>query len=288
MILFQTISPLKEKLLSLRFAGKKIGFVPTMGALHEGHLSLIEASKKENDYTVCSIFINRAQFNNVEDFLKYPVTKEQDIRMLANVKTDFVFMPAQDEMNHFTAYGTLAYDLNGIDSKLEGQYRPGHFQGVCQVVEKLLHIVKPDTLYLGQKDFQQCLILTLLIEQMNMPVKIRTCPIARTHAGLAMSSRNRRLSETGLKNAAILYKTLLDISNHLTENNWPEIQQKAIQKILANGFEKVDYLEICDTENLEILHNAPPDKEIVILLAAFIENVRLIDNLKTTANILTN
>lgn len=288
MIVFQTISLLKEKLLALRFAGKKIGFVPTMGALHEGHLSLIAASKKQNDFTVCSIFINKAQFNNEEDFIKYPVTKEQDILQLAMAGTEIIFMPSPEEMQRYTSYEPLQYDLQNIENVLEGKYRPGHFQGVCQVVEKLLHIIMPDTLYLGQKDFQQCLVLDMLVRQMNIPVQIQVCPIARTPDGLAMSSRNMRLSEDGRKKATTIFKVLTEIKTNLTDTNWAACQQKARQQLLDNGFEKVDYIEMCDPHTLEILTYAPAGKEVVLLVAAFIENIRLIDNMKTSASILTN
>lgn len=288
MIIFKRITELQKLLKNYSSQGKKIGFVPTMGALHEGHLSLLEICQKENDVTVCSIFINPSQFNNKKDFIKYPVTTENDIFLLEKKHTDILFMPTQTEMNTINFHQKIAFNLDGIDSVLEGLYRPGHFQGVCEVVEKLCKIVQPTSLYLGEKDFQQCMVLKKLIKILQLDIDVRICPISRDESGLALSSRNMRLSEDGKSKAATIYKTLIYIKTHLTKNNWPELKNLSIKTLLNNGFEKIDYLEMCDIDSLQILNEAPENKEVVILVAAFIEGVRLIDNIKTTDNILTN
>lgn len=288
MIIFKRITELQKLLKNYSSQGKKIGFVPTMGALHEGHLSLLEICQKENDVTVCSIFINPSQFNNKKDFIKYPVTTENDIFLLEKKHTDILFMPTQTEMNTIHFHQKIAFNLDGIDSVLEGLYRPGHFQGVCEVVEKLCKIVQPTSLYLGEKDFQQCMVLKKLIKILQLDIDVRICPISRAESGLALSSRNMRLSEDGKSKAATIYKTLIYIKTHLTKKNWPELKDLSIKALLNNGFEKIDYLEMCDIDSLQILNEAPENKEVVILVAAFIEGVRLIDNIKTTANILTN
>lgn len=288
MIIFKTITGLQKLLDNFSSQGKKIGFVPTMGALHEGHLSLLEICQKENDVTVCSIFINPSQFNNKKDFIKYPVTTENDIFLLEKKHTDILFMPTQTEMNTINLRNEITFNLDGIDMVLEGLYRPGHFQGVCEVVEKLCKIVQPTSLYLGEKDFQQCMVLKKLIKILQLDIDVKICPISRAESGLALSSRNMRLTEDGKSKAATIYKTLSYIKTHLTKNNWPELKDLTIKTLLNNGFEKIDYLEMCDTDSLQILNEAPENKEVVILVAAFIEGVRLIDNIKTTANILTN
>ncbi|MEO7209725.1 MAG: pantoate--beta-alanine ligase [Chitinophagaceae bacterium] len=288
MIIFKTITGLQKLLKDFLLQSKKIGFVPTMGALHEGHLSLLEISQKENDVTVCSIFINPSQFNNKKDFIKYPVTTENDIFLLEQKHTDIVFMPAQLEMNSINFHENKNFKLDGLDLVLEGLHRPGHFQGVCEVVEKLCKIVQPTFLYLGEKDFQQCMVLKKLINQLKLDIKIRTCPISRADSGLALSSRNMRLSDEGKIKAASIYKTLSYIKTHLNKYNWPSLKETSIKTLLSNGFERVDYFEMCSIHSLQILNEAPENKEVVILVAAFIEGVRLIDNLKVTANILTN
>ena len=288
MIIFKTISSLQNHLKLLSGQHAKIGFVPTMGALHEGHLSLLEFSKKENDVSVCSIFINPSQFNNQSDLIKYPVTTEQDIFLLEKNSTDIVFMPSLEEMNTLKFHSKGDFNLDGMDNILEGLHRPGHFKGVCEVVEKLLKIVQPTTLYLGEKDFQQCMVLKKLVRLLQLNVCVKTCPISRAASGLALSSRNLRLSEKGKVQAATIHKILSNIKAHLTINNWLQLKESSITELLNNGFEHVDYLEMCDMESLEILNNAPENNEVIILIAAFIENIRLIDNIKTSANILTN
>jgi len=288
MIIFKTIKGIQQLLNNFSLEGKKIGFVPTMGALHAGHLSLLETSRKENDISVCSIFINPSQFNNQNDFIKYPVRTENDILLLEKNQADIVFMPSQEEMNSLNFHEKVAFNLDGLDLVLEGSHRPGHFQGVCEVVEKLVKIVKPATLYLGEKDYQQCMVLKKLIRLLQLDIQIRTCPITRAESGLALSSRNMRLSAEGKIRAATIYKMLSFIKRNLTTNNWPALKESSMEMLLKNGFETVDYLEMCTIDSLQILDLARENQEVIILVAAFIEGVRLIDNIKTTAKILTN
>lgn len=288
MIIFKTIKGIQQLLNNLLLQGKKIGFVPTMGALHQGHLSLLETSREENDISVCSVFINPSQFNNQNDFNKYPVRTENDILLLEKNKADIVFMPTQAEMNALNFHEKVAFNLDGLDLVLEGLHRPGHFQGVCEVVEKLVKIVQPTSLYLGEKDYQQCMVLKKLINQLQLDIQIRTCPISRAESGLALSSRNMRLSSEGKIRAATIYQMLCFIKRNITKNSWPSLKESSVKMLLNNGFETVDYLEMCTIDSLQILHEAPENKEVIILVAAFIEGVRLIDNIKTTANILTN
>lgn len=288
MIIFKTIKGIQQLLNNFSLEGKKIGFVPTMGALHAGHLSLLETSRKENDISVCSIFINPSQFNNQNDFIKYPVRTENDILLLEKNQADIVFMPSQEEMNSLNFHEKVAFNLDGLDLVLEGSHRPGHFQGVCEVVEKLVKIVQPATLYLGEKDYQQCMVLKKLIRLLQLDIQIRTCPITRAESGLALSSRNMRLSAEGKIRAATIYKMLSFIKRNLTTNNWPALKESSMEMLLKNGFETVDYLEMCTIDSLQILDQARENQEVIILVAAFIEGVRLIDNIKTTAKILTN
>ena len=288
MIIFKTIKGIQQLLNNFSLEGKKIGFVPTMGALHAGHLSLLETSRKENDISVCSIFINPSQFNNQNDFIKYPVRTENDILLLEKNQADIVFMPSQEEMNSLNFHEKVAFNLDGLDLVLEGSHRPGHFQGVCEVVEKLVKIVKPATLYLGEKDYQQCMVLKKLIRLLQLDIQISTCPITRAESGLALSSRNMRLSAEGKIRAATIYKMLSFIKRNLTTNNWPALKESSMERLLKNGFETVDYLEMCTIDSLQILDQARENQEVIILVAAFIEGVRLIDNIKTTAKILTN
>src|SRR5262245_46576859 len=205
MILFKKAGDLSNWLETQRKNNLQIGFVPTMGALHPGHLSLIGSSKEENEITLSSIFVNPTQFNDPKDFEKYPVTPEKDIYLLESIGCDILFVP---DILEIYPHGTTAvnhYDLGYLDTVLEGKYRPGHFQVVCQVVHRLLDIVKPDSLYLGQKDYQQCMVIKRLAELTNSQVKIIICPTLREEDGLAMSSRNLRLSPEYRKKAAKIF-----------------------------------------------------------------------------------
>jgi len=197
MITFKKTNELQEQLDQCRLKNGCIGFVPTMGALHDGHLSLLKTSLRENKFTVCSIFVNPAQFNDPNDFKKYPSTINEDLSKLETNGCDILFLPSVEEVYPDGFEVRKKYDLGYLDTLLEGEFRPGHFQGVCMAVEKLLLIVRPDKLYLGQKDYQQCMIITRLIQLMGLEekVNVRICPILREKDGLAMSSRNMRLNK---------------------------------------------------------------------------------------------
>jgi len=254
--------------------------VPTMGALHEGHISLIEESKKRSAITVCSIFVNPTQFNNPDDFKKYPITREQDILMLEENRCDVLFLPDEKEIYPDKASKEKRFDLGFIETVLEGKYRPGHFQGVCLIMDKLLDIVKPDLLFLGQKDFQQCLVIKKLIEIKEAPVKVVVCPIIREPDGLAMSSRNTRLSEEERQRAPKLYRALQSIRKDLNSSNFDDLRKAAIEELEKKSF-KVDYLELASKDNLKKAHLSAHEP-FVLLIAAFIGDVRLIDNLIVT------
>lgn len=281
MIIFHEIGALQKHLSVERKNGRSIGFVPTMGALHEGHLSLIRQSKSKAAITVCSIFVNPTQFNDPKDFEKYPITIEKDIHLLVKEETDILFLPSEEEIYPAGIKQQQQYDLGYLEIILEGAHRPGHFQGVCQVVHRLLEIVEPHLLFLGQKDYQQCMVLKRLVEILHMPVKIITGETLREENGLAMSSRNLRLSAEQKQKAAGIYNSLINIPGLLNKNRIGTIQQNTTSFLLENGFSKVDYVAIANAYTLQLL---PEDElwngttPLVALIAAFIGEVRLIDN----------
>ncbi len=285
MIIFKETAPLTAHLEKLRSAGKTVGFVPTMGALHDGHLSLIRKSKAETEVTVCSIFVNPTQFNDPKDFEKYPVTTEKDIELLRKENTDVLFLPVIGEIYSDNIIADQHYDLGYLETILEGEHRPGHFQGVCQVVHRLLHIVQPRILFLGQKDFQQCMVLKKLVQLVSSPVIIRLGETIREQSGLAMSSRNMRLTNEQKQQATAIYRSLISIKENYPGKTPYTLKQQAISNLLNAGFEKVDYVEIAKADSLEpigdneILSASTP---AVGLIAAFIGGVRLIDNMILT------
>jgi pantoate--beta-alanine ligase len=281
MILFKHSKDLQNHLKDINQKKKSIGFVPTMGALHEGHLSLIALSRNTTDLTICSVFVNPVQFNNRDDFKKYPSTIERDILMLEESGCDILFMPSEGEIYPDASSKNKHFELGYLENILEGKFRPGHFQGVCLIVEKLLNIINPGYLFLGHKDYQQCLVIKKLISQMNKDIKIMLCPILRETNGLAMSSRNLRLSEEEKNTASQLYKTLLQFKKNLAPGNLFQLKKEAIILLENIGF-KVDYLELAECKNLEIVEDCNSSAEFIILIAAFLNNVRLIDNMEVT------
>ena len=277
MIIFKMANDLADYLQKQKTAKRIIGFIPTMGALHNGHISLIGSSKKENDITVCSIFINPTQFSNPTDFEKYPVTIEDDIDKLEKSNCDILFFPSVEEM-YPTGSKLNHYDLGYLETVLEGEYRPGHYQGVCQVVDRLLSIVKPDHLYLGQKDYQQCMIIKKLIEIKKYSTRICIEGTVRESDGLAMSSRNLRLNISERAMAVKIFEALSFMKNELKKGSLVEIKQQAKAFLSANKF-KVDYAEIADASNLLLLQEWDGKTRAVILIAAYLHEIRLIDNL---------
>ncbi|MDQ6755355.1 MAG: pantoate--beta-alanine ligase [Bacteroidota bacterium] len=277
MILFKKAKALSKYIYQQKKEGATVGFVPTMGALHKGHLSLIEASVKENNNTVCSIFVNPTQFNNPDDFTYYPATLEKDIELLIASGCQALFLPGKEEI-YPDNYLTKKYELGNVETVLEGFYRPGHFQGVCQVMDRLFEIVKPDNLYLGQKDYQQCLVISKLITLLNKQneIHLHIAPTIREMDGLAMSSRNLRLSAEQRAKAAALFAKLVFVKNNLLNQPFAILKKEATETLHKEGF-KVDYFEIADAFTLLPAINT--DQAIIALVAAYIDNIRLIDNL---------
>jgi len=278
MILFKRSQDLQHWVLEQKGKGKITGFVPTMGALHEGHMELIKACRSMVDLTICSIFVNPAQFNDPKDFEKYPVSTEKDIQMLHQAGTDVLFLPSVDDIYPQGQGGLETYDLGSLETLLEGRYRPGHFQGVSQVMSRLLKLVQPDHLFMGQKDFQQCLVVKRLIEIMHLSVQFHTVPTVREADGLAQSSRNRRLTSEQRKNAVAISQALFDIRGKLSSGDAMELLKQARKKLDAAHF-KTDYITIARTSDLQPIVDWNGKEKAVALIAAFQGDVRLIDNM---------
>ncbi|MBU3713961.1 MAG: pantoate--beta-alanine ligase [Ferruginibacter sp.] len=276
MIISKRVAATRSIIDNQRDSGLKIGYVPTMGALHDGHLTLIRKSKAENDYTVCSIFVNPKQFNNLQDLKKYPVSVEKDIELLEAEKCDLLFLPNQEEIypNNFKS---TYYELGHLEKILEGHYRPGHFQGVCQVVDILLSIIHCHNLYLGQKDYQQCMVIDKMIEMRGHHTQTHIIPTVREKSGLAMSSRNERLNSSEKLLASEIYSVLKWIRYNLKAGSLSDIKKTAEEKLLLKGF-KPDYVTITDTK-LNILEEWNGNDQTVALIAAYLNEVRLIDNM---------
>lgn len=280
MILFKKAKDLNNWITLRRKNGATIGFIPTMGALHEGHISLISTSKKTDSVTICSIFVNPAQFNNQQDFDKYPISIEKDIELLEQSGCDVLFIPSFLEIYPNGINQSKNYEIGDLENILEGKYRPGHFQGVCMVVHRLLEIIPADHLYLGQKDYQQCKIIATLIDLVSLNTKpsIIICPTLREKDGLAMSSRNRRLNEKERDAAPTLFNTLNWIKNNISKGSLITLNNKAQNMLMAAGF-KTDYIVIAYANTLSSINDWDGDHKIVALVAATLNEVRLIDNL---------
>lgn len=270
---------LRQYIQNAKNDGKSIGFAPTMGALHKGHLSLYEAARKENDTVIASIFVNPTQFNNPEDLEKYPRTEEQDIRMLEDSGTvDAVYLPKVEDLYPDGAQ-SQNYDFGGLENEMEGKARPGHFDGVATVVEELFRQVQPDNAYFGEKDFQQLAIIRKLSEQMNLGIKIHGQPIYREANGLAMSSRNQRLTENRREEAKIIHETLLKVKDWFRIITIPEIKRR-VAEIFANrpGFE-LEYFTIADEDTLKETDFFYRDHRYRAFIVVNVDGVRLIDNI---------
>lgn len=279
MIIFKTIDTLKAYLLSETNNGATIGFVPTMGALHKGHLSLIAMSKNSTQKTVSSIFVNPTQFNDSKDFDKYPSTIETDILLLENAGCDVLFLPSVMEIypNGFTL--TKPYNLGFLETILEGKFRPNHFQGVCQVVHRLLDIVQPTKLFIGQKDYQQCMVIKHLIGLIGSKTHVIIGKTLRETSGLAMSSRNMRLTEIDKQKAITIYQVLEFIKKNDNVFSVDVLKLEATKTLMDNGFEKIDYIEICDANTLKPHIENKGTTPKIVLIAVFLNGVRLIDNM---------
>ena len=253
---------------------KVIGFVPTMGALHKGHLGLIQLAKQQSTQVVCSIFVNPTQFNDPKDLEKYPRPITDDIRRLEEVNCDILFNPQVTEM--YADNEKWHFDMGDLEYLLEGKFRPGHYQGVTQVVNKLFNIVKPDIAFFGQKDYQQFMVISKMVEVLEMPVKLVMCPIEREPDGLAMSSRNIHLTPYDREHSLILSKALNWVKENFDIKKIDSLQQQAAQMIGSEPGVELEYFEIADGKTLH--HATPASETIVALVAARVGKTRLIDN----------
>ena len=280
MIIYKKPGDLQDLLEKKKMEKYQVGFVPTMGALHAGHLSLVNEAKKQNKIVVCSIFVNPTQFNDPEDFKKYPITLEKDILMFEEAGCNVLFIPSVQDIYPNGIDHLKHYDLGFLETVLEGKFRPGHFQGVCQVMHRLLEIVLPGDLYLGQKDYQQCMVIKKLIvlTGSNDRIKVNICPTLREEDGLAMSSRNTRLLPDDREKAATISAALRFIKENLIPGNTKKIKNEAKEMLLQNDF-RIDYIEIADGDTLELVENWNGKQKVVALVAAFLNKVRLIDNM---------
>lgn len=278
MILFKEATALKKHLETLEKQRQSIGFVPTMGALHQGHLALIQQSRQQCGVTVCSIFVNPTQFNDPKDFEKYPITIENDLLLLEKQGTDIVFLPSVAEMYPEGLQPGTHYDIGYLENILEGHYRPGHFQGVCMVLHKFLNIVNPAVMFMGRKDYQQCMVVKRLIELYNIPTQLSIVDTLREADGLAMSSRNMRLQPGDRQKALAIYRALSYIKDNIHTAPLAQLINEAGDIVLGSGFEKIDYIQVCDAGTLQPVETADGKTPLVALAAAFIGGIRLIDN----------
>jgi len=279
MYVFQTQKELQIELNKTENLSKKIGFVPTMGALHQGHLSLLEQSLVENDITVLSIFVNPTQFNNAEDLKKYPRTLEKDVELVEKLnKNILVFAPSVSEIYEGNTIST-SFEYDGLENQMEGKHRPGHFDGVGTIVKKLFEIIKPTNSYFGEKDFQQLQIVKKLVEKYHIPVNIIGCEIFRETTGLAMSSRNERLTESARKEAKLIYQLLLQAKNKFGTKSANEVEKFIENEIKKNKNFTLEYFEIAAEDTLLACQRKVKNKKYRAFIAVFIENIRLIDNI---------
>lgn len=278
MRIFKTKKELQDYLETARVNQQKIALIPTMGALHAGHISLLNYAKPLSDITVCSIFVNPTQFNDPKDLEKYPRPIEQDIALLEEANCDILFLPTVEEM--YPDQDEKWYiNLHGLDGIWEGKMRPGHFQGVTQVVYKLFNLVQPDIACFGQKDFQQVMVIEQMIKEKALPITIALCPIIRDDKGLALSSRNMRLSELGKQQALALFRALQFIKNNFGIIDLTELKKVTTQQLAISDGISLEYLAICETTTLQEATVIENNKQYVALVTARVEDVRLIDNM---------
>ena len=255
----------------------KIGFVPTMGALHEGHTSLILTSKTKCDITICSIFVNPTQFNDKSDYKNYPIDIKSDLKKLSEIECDIVYTPKSSDLYSIDEI-TKEYNFNGLEKKLEGKYRPGHFNGVATIVEKLFNIIQPNYAFFGEKDLQQLFIIKKLVEIKKIKTKIIGCSTIREKSGLAKSSRNQLLSKTDFKKSSNIYKQLLFTKANYTTKSFKEIKNRVKQNLKKLNFE-IDYFEFIDVKTLEIHKRKLKGVQYAVCIAVVVSKIRLIDNI---------
>jgi len=259
--------------------GKRIGFAPTMGALHKGHLSLYEEARKENDLVISSIFVNPTQFNNPEDLEKYPRDINRDILILQNSGlVDAVYTPEVEDI-YPEKTESQHYDFDGLENEMEGKSRPGHFDGVGTVVEELFRQIQPDNAYFGEKDFQQLAIIKKMVEKKKLPIKIKGVPIYRAENGLALSSRNQRLHEDRKETSKVIFETLKKVNNWFKTNTIPEIKEKVKEVFDQQHGMKLEYFLIADEETLKETDSFHKDRSFRAFIVVVVDGVRLIDNM---------
>lgn len=279
MQIFYAKKALMDYLSSVKTANSSIGFVPTMGALHKGHQSLMIQSTKENNITVVSIFVNPTQFNSLEDLEKYPRTLDADLIKISEINTNIiVFSPTVQDMYEGKTL-SQSFDFDGLENKMEGQFRPGHFDGVGTIVKLLFEIVQPTRAYFGEKDFQQVQIVKKMVEKNHLPVTIIMCPILREINNLAMSSRNERLPLQTRKEAGLIYKTLINAKEKFKNSSAKETTQWVQNQFKKNKKFTLEYFEIADDETLSTCNRKNKNKNYRAFIAVFVDNIRLIDTI---------
>ncbi len=276
MVIFKKVIDIQSFISDLKARGEVISFIPTMGALHKGHIFLVENARKAGGITVASIFVNPTQFNDKEDFKHYPISVEADIDMLTEAGCDILFLPDVSEVYPNGTENMPTYDFGYLETILEGAHRPGHFKGVGQVVARLLDIVKPDRLYMGQKDYQQCMVIKDLLRQTNSSTQMVVSPTVREDDGLAMSSRNRRLNELQREVAGVIYQCLVSIVAK-KGSDFTVVKKECEDILKAKGFDP-EYIELADADTLH-LNNSYTNGRQVALIAAKLGSIRLIDNM---------
>lgn len=277
MILLRKPGEVENFITNLKLSNKTIGFVPTMGALHDGHISLVDQSKKKNDYTVVSIFVNPTQFNNPEDLKKYPRTEETDTALLESAGADAVFIPLVETI-YPQGQISETFQFNGLENQMEGKFRPGHFDGVATVVKRFFEIIQPDRAYFGEKDFQQLRIIQEMVKQFQLPVEIVPVPIKRESDGLAMSSRNMRLTQEMRQESAIINKILSEAKSFLKNHTVAETKTFVSEEFKKTNLE-LEYFEVADEAHLLAVSEVEKDVKIRGFIAVFAGDIRLIDNM---------
>ena len=283
MKIFNTKQEIKSFIRTQGEANKTIGFVPTMGALHEGHLSLIKKAKKKNDIVVVSIFVNPTQFNNKEDLVKYPKTYKNDTRLLESVSCDVLFFPSVEEI-----YGNnilpKKFNFDGLEHQMEGKFREGHFNGVGTIVKALFEVIEPHNAYFGEKDFQQLKIIKKMVEKHHLNVEVIGCEIFREKDGLAMSSRNSRLNNKQRTSASFIYKTLEKARDKFETENAAKTTEWVDKQFKKHPSLELEYFTIADEKTLESIKNKESDKRYRAFIAVFAGEIRLIDNIRLKTN----
>ncbi len=277
MLVFAKNKSIKHKIDSLK-KGTSIGFVPTMGALHKGHLSLVQRAKQENDIVVVSIFVNPTQFDKKEDLINYPKTIDQDLKLLKLMNCDIVFTPSAEEIYQNKIKSQL-FEFDGLENQMEGKHRTGHFNGVGTIVKRLFEIVTPKNAYFGEKDFQQLQIIRKLVEKFQMPIKIIGCEIFREDDGLAMSSRNTRLTNKHRNAAPFIYKILKQAKIQFGTKNALNVVQWVENEFKNNPLLELEYFEIANEGTLHSIKNKKPKQKYRAFIAVFAGKIRLIDNI---------